>query len=200
MWINGHVRQMYQCRGRQHRLQYRFLEVLQHSTISGQLQCAIFHANGYANMTMPRATFPVHISEMKNMNRNIEQNKESKTIARAIWEGNNKTIMGTDGSVRDPTATCYLFVIATIYLPDRCENERTRWWIPSRLSRSSSATTCWAETWWIQNLLRKFPNHTDTDPPPLQIPVNNNGVVKDVHRTIMSQMPNANLRPNQPRL
>jgi hypothetical protein len=46
---------------------------------------------------------------MKKMNRNIERNVESKTIARAIWEG--KAIMGTDGSVRDPTAT-YSFVIS----------------------------------------------------------------------------------------
>jgi hypothetical protein len=38
-------------------------------------------------MTMPRATIPVHVSEMKNMNRNIEQNEESKTIAGVIWEG-----------------------------------------------------------------------------------------------------------------
>jgi hypothetical protein len=28
---------------------------------------------------------------MKNMNQNVEQNEESETIARAIWEG--KTIM-----------------------------------------------------------------------------------------------------------
>jgi hypothetical protein len=35
---------------------------------------------------------------------------------------------------------------------------------------------------WIQKLLRKFPNHsTDTNPPPLLIPVGNDGVVNDVH-------------------
>jgi hypothetical protein len=99
MWINGHVR-MYQRR-RRHRLQYRFVQVLQHSTFprgcvpisSGQLQRAIFHADGYAKMTMPRATMPAHISEMKNMNRNIERNVTLETIAKAIWEG--KAIMGT---------------------------------------------------------------------------------------------------------
>jgi hypothetical protein len=46
---------------------------------------------------------------------------------------------------------------------------------------------------WIQNLLRKFPNHTDTNPPPLQIPVDNEGVVKDVHRTINAQTPTYDL-------
>jgi hypothetical protein len=73
MWINGHV-QMYQCRG-QHRLQYQFVHILQHSRfprgcavpISGQLQCAIFHADGYAMMTMPTANIPGHVSEMKNI-------------------------------------------------------------------------------------------------------------------------------------
>jgi hypothetical protein len=115
MWINGHVR-MYRRR-RRHRLQYRFVQVLHHSTfprgcvpISGQLQCAIFHADGYAKMTpMPRAIIPVHVSEMKNMNRNVKRNEKPETIARAIWEG--KAIMGTDGSVRDPTAN-YSFVIS----------------------------------------------------------------------------------------
>ena len=47
---------------------------------------------------------------------------------------------------------------------------------------------------WIQKLLRKFPNHTDTNPHPLLIPVNNGGVVKDVHRTINNaQMPTYDL-------
>jgi hypothetical protein len=75
----------------------------QHSTfplgcapISGQLQCANFHANGYAKMQRSRATIPEHVREMKTMNRGVEQNKQSETIARAsIWEG--KAIMGTDG-------------------------------------------------------------------------------------------------------
>ena len=46
----------------------------------------------------------------------------------------------------------------------------------------------------MQNLLRKFPNHTDRDPPPpLQIPIDNEGVVKDVHRTINAQTPTYDL-------
>ena len=92
MWINGHVR-TYQCRCR-NRLQYRFVQVLTQSTfprgcvpISGQLQCAIFHADGYAKMTMPRAIRPVHVSEMKIMNRNVERNVKLDEVANAIWEG-----------------------------------------------------------------------------------------------------------------
>jgi hypothetical protein len=44
------------------------------------------------------------------MNRGVRQNESSETIAQAIWEG--KAIMGTHGSVRDPVATNYLFVIS----------------------------------------------------------------------------------------
>jgi hypothetical protein len=88
---------------------------------------------------------------MKNMNRRgEEQNEQSETIARAIWE-EGKAIMGTDGSVQDPTAT-YLFVIS-ISRTDMKTNVRGDWWIPStdcsvfgsvfETSRSSSAT-CWA--------------------------------------------------------
>jgi hypothetical protein len=78
--------------------------------ISGNLQCAIFHATGYAKMQRARRpTIPEHAPEMKNMNRGVEQNEQAETIARAIWEGN--AIMGTDGSVRDPIAT-HSFVIS----------------------------------------------------------------------------------------
>ena len=50
-------------------------------------------------MTMPRAIRPAHVSEMKIMNHNVEHNVELEEVANAIWEG--KTIMGTDGSVRE---------------------------------------------------------------------------------------------------
>jgi hypothetical protein len=41
--------------------------------------------------------YATHVSEMKNMNRNVERNVTLEIIAKAIWEG--KAIMGTDGSV-----------------------------------------------------------------------------------------------------
>jgi hypothetical protein len=159
MWINGHDVRMHQRR-RRHRYQYRFVRILQHSTfplgcvpISGHLQCAIFHANnGYAKMQRSRATIPEHVREMKTMNRGVEQNEQSQTIARGIWECKAISWVATDGSVRDPSNR-YLF-ICYIYLPNRCENDHNRWWIPStdcsvlfgsvfETSRSSSAT-CWA--------------------------------------------------------
>jgi hypothetical protein len=46
---------------------------------------------------------------MKHMNRKVERNVKLEEIAKAIWEG--KAIMGTDGSVRDPTTT-YSFVVS----------------------------------------------------------------------------------------
>jgi hypothetical protein len=39
----------------------------------------------------------------------------------------------------------------------------------------------------------KFPNHSDTNPLPLLIPVDNNGVVKELHRTINAQTPTYDL-------
>jgi phosphoglycerate-specific signal transduction histidine kinase len=46
---------------------------------------------------------------------------------------------------------------------------------------------------WIQELLRQFPNHTGSNPLPLPIPVDNEGVIKDVHRIINAQTPTYNL-------
>jgi hypothetical protein len=115
-------------------------------------------------MRMPRATIPVHVSEMKNMNnRNVEQNEQSETIARAIWEG--KAIMGgTDGSVQDPTAT-YSFVISTISRTDVKTNVRGGGFLPPTAQyldpyskRPEAAALLLAGLIWIQNLLRKFPN------------------------------------------
>ena len=74
--------------------------------ISGQLQCAIFHATGYANMKRSRATIPEQVIEMEIMNRGVQQDELSETsIARAVWEG--KATMGStgDGSVQDQFAT-----------------------------------------------------------------------------------------------
>jgi hypothetical protein len=60
-------------------------------------------------MIPPRIIRPAHVNEMKIMNRNVVHNVKLEEVAKAIWEG--KAIMGTDGSVRDPTAT-YSFVIS----------------------------------------------------------------------------------------
>ena len=105
--------------------------------------------------------------------------------------------MGTDGLVRDPTAT-YSFVIS-ISRTDVKTNVKGGGYLPPTAkyldpySKRPEAAALLAGLTWIQNLLRKFPNHTDTDPPPLQIPIDNDGVVQDVHRTINAQTPTYDL-------
>jgi hypothetical protein len=153
-------------------------------------------------MTMPRATVLAHVSEMKNTNQNVERNITLETIEKAIWEG--KAIMGTDGLVRDPTAT-YSFVIS-ISRTDVQTNVRGGGFLPPTAqyldpySKCPKAASLLAGLTWIQTLLRKFPNHTDsTDPPPLQIPIDNEA--RGCKRcTAHHQCPNANLRPPQPQL
>jgi hypothetical protein len=46
---------------------------------------------------------------------------------------------------------------------------------------------------WIHEVLKQYPNHTGTNPHPLLIPVDNDGVVKDVHRIINAQTPTNDL-------
>jgi hypothetical protein len=151
--------------------------------------------HGKASCHFPRAIRPAHIREMKIMNRNVLHNVQLEEVANAIWEG--KAIMGTDGSVRDPTAT-YSFVIS-ISRTDVKTNVKGGGYLPPTAkyldpySKRPEAAALLAGLTWIQKLLRKFPNHTDTDPPPLQIPVDNEGVVQDVHRTINEQTPTYDL-------
>jgi hypothetical protein len=60
-------------------------------------------------------------------------------------------------------------------------------------SKRPEAAALLAGLTWIQELLRQFPNHTGSNLLPLPIPVDNEGVVKDVHRTINAQMPTYDL-------
>jgi hypothetical protein len=96
--------------------------------------------------------------------------------------------MGTDGSVQDPVAT-YLCVISISqtevkpyvkgsgFLPPTAQAVYGSLFETSR----SGGTPSWAKL--------DYANHTGSNPPPLLIPVDNEGVVKDVHRTINGQMP-----------
>jgi hypothetical protein len=151
-------------------------------------------ANGYAKMQRSRATIPEHVREMKTMNQGVDQIEQSETsIARAIWEG-KAILMGTDGSVQDPIAS-YSFVIS-ISQTDVKTNVRGGGFLPPTAqyldpySKHPEAAALLYGLTWIQKLLCKFPNHTDTNPPPLLIPIDNNdGVVKDVHCTINAQTP-----------
>ena len=60
-------------------------------------------------------------------------------------------------------------------------------------SKRMEAAALLAGLKWVQSLLLQFPNHTNPDPPPLPIPVDNNSMVKDVHRTINAQTPTFDL-------
>jgi hypothetical protein len=60
-------------------------------------------------------------------------------------------------------------------------------------SKRPEAVALLAGLSWIQNLLHQYPNHTGSNPPPLLIPVNNEGVGKDVHRTSNEQTPTFDL-------
>jgi hypothetical protein len=126
------------------------------------------------------------------MNHGVLQNEWPETIARAIWEGT--AIMGTDGSVRDPDAT-YSFVIS-ISQADVNTSVTGGGLLPPTAqdldpySKRPEAAALLAGPTWIHKLLQKYPNHTGTDPHPLPIvPVDNEGVVKDVHRIINAQTP-----------
>jgi hypothetical protein len=148
-------------------------------------------------MTKPRATIPEHVLEMKNMNHRVMQNEMCKTIARAIWEG-KAILMGTDGSVQDPIAT-YSFVIS-ISQPDIKPCVKGGGFLPPTAqyldpySKRPEAAVLLAGLTWIQELLRQFPNHTGSNPLPLPIiPVDNEGVLKDVHRIINAHTPTYDL-------
>jgi hypothetical protein len=60
-------------------------------------------------------------------------------------------------------------------------------------SKRTEAAALLAGLSWIHTLLAKYPNHTTSAPPPLPIPVDNEGVVKDVQRTNNDQTPTFDL-------
>ena len=198
IWQNGRVR-IYERRSR---LQYRYARTLSQSTfpincvpISGTFQSGFFTSNGYARMERPTVTPTTHDSETRNMNRGVYLNAPRAAIAKAIWEGT--AIMGTDGSIRDPIAT-YSFIISlsqTAISP----NVKGGGFLPPTAqyldpySKRTEAAALLAGLSWIASLLARFPNHTNSDPPPLPIPIDNDGVVKDVHRIINDQTPTFDL-------
>lgn len=130
------------------------------------------------------------------MNRGVRQNELSETIARAIWKG--KAIVGTDGSVQDPVVT-YSFVMS-ISRTDVKTSVKGGGFLPPTgaqyldpYSKCPEPAALLAGLTWIQERLQQYPNHTGTNPHPLLIPVDNDGVVKDVHRIINAQTPTYDL-------
>jgi hypothetical protein len=133
------------------------------------------------------------------MNRGVLQNELPETIARAITLGGRKAIMGTEGSVQDPDTT-YSFVIS-ISQADVKTSVKGGGFLPPTMAqyldpyskRPEAAALVLTGLTWIQKLLQKYPNHTGTNPNPLPIPVDNEGVVKDGHRIINAQTPTFDL-------
>ena len=118
-------------------------------------------------------------------------------IAQAIWDG--QAIMGTDGSVHGDTAT-YSWVISVNSLNIMADVTGSGFLPPTAqymapYSKRPEAAALFAGLSWILNLLKAHPDtNPDNDTPPLlPIPVDNEGVVKDIHRTINDQIPTFHL-------
>jgi hypothetical protein len=158
-------------------------------------------ASGLSPITTPPLTdletLQDPLQEMRNMNRGVQQNMLSEDIAKAIRQG--QAIMGTDGSVRASIAT-YLFVISisntkikpNVKVADFSHPRHSIWThIQNGPKRRPSLPTSHGSP----ILLPSTP--TSSSPPPLLIPVDNDGVVKDAHRIINDLTPTYDLlHPN----
>jgi hypothetical protein len=115
IWSNGRVRIYKRC-GRSQK-QYRYQRP--HTTnsfprgsvpISGTHQASDFIITGYATFTSRTPNDASLGNETSLMNRGATHNAPLAILAQAIWDGH--AILGTDGSVRDDTAT-YAWVLST---------------------------------------------------------------------------------------
>jgi hypothetical protein len=113
------------------------------------------------------------------------------TIAQVIWEG--KALMGTDGSVKDSKAT-YSFVIS-LSKTNVSDSVKGGGLLPpspqymDQYSKCTEAAALLSGLRWVQKLLDQFPNHTDSQPSALPIPIDNDSVVRDVARTLKDDTP-----------
>ena len=202
MWINRTVR-VYERKGRSQK-QYRYLKPnTDHSfprgcvPVSGDFQAGHFVISGYATMTNPTQTPPEQLTEMRLMNRGVHTTIPSTLIAQAIWDGD--AIMGTDGSVNGDIAT-YSWVISMTSCDITADITGGGFLPPTAqymapYSKRPEAAALFAGLSWINDLLKQHPdtNPDNNAPPILPIPVDNEGVVKDVHRTINDQTPTFHL-------
>jgi len=108
VWTSRKVH-IYEPQGRRCK-KFRFLRP--HNTASFPLGCIPTSFNhqagylitsGYAKLATPPSHTPAQHAELLLMNRGIQTNIPRPIIAQAIWDG--LAIMGTDGSVKDDTAT-----------------------------------------------------------------------------------------------
>jgi hypothetical protein len=73
--------------------------------ISGEFQSGKFIISGYVHWSAPIVPILTTQSDISNttMNRGIRSNIPLATVAQSIWDGH--AMVGTDGSVKDDTAT-----------------------------------------------------------------------------------------------
>jgi hypothetical protein len=159
--------------------------------ISGELHLGIFTTQGYSGIDKHREPTPPHVRALRTMNRGVMRNDMYENIARSIWEG--KAIMGTDGSVKKSRAS-YSFVIS-MSKTNVTINVKGGGFLPTTFqytdpySKCTEAAALLAGLQWIQLLHAQNPNPTDSTPLPLLISIDNDSVVKDVHRQIDDQSP-----------
>jgi hypothetical protein len=121
------------------------------------------------------------------------RNDTNENIARSIWDG--KASMGTDGS-----KATYSFVLS---MSNTNVNTNVKGGFlpptPQYMDPYSKHTeaAALAGLRWMQLLLAQYPNPTNSNPSPLLIPIDNDSLVKDVHRRIDGHSPTfPQLRPD----
>jgi len=157
--------------------------------ISGTFEHGNFITHGFAETTRAPAGTNKQEVEMVAMNRGVITHVPRAKVAKAIWEG--KAMMGSDGSVTGSLAT-YSFVISISQTSVAPDVEGGGFLPPTAkymdpYSKRPEAAALFAGLIWIKNLLEEYPNHTDNEPTPLPIPVDNQAVIADVHRVFNQQ-------------
>lgn len=198
IWENGRVL-LYEKRNRS---EYRYVRQSRQRSfpitsvpISGTLYAGTFTTSGYSQIERHRTPTPKHKLELRMMNRGVMRNTTKALIAKAIWEG--RAIMGTDGSVKGSSAT-YSFVIS-MSQTDVNTNVKGGGFLPApphymaQSSKRTEAAALYAGIRWVKALLESYPNHTNSEPPTLPIPIDNDSVVKDVNRLVSDQSPTFSL-------
>jgi hypothetical protein len=165
--------------------------------VTGDYQNGQFIISGYATAAPPIQHTTETMHEMRLMNRGTQTTLTHEDIAQSIWDG--QAIMGTDGSVTGDIAT-YAWVISTNAFNIEADVMGGGFLPPTAkymtpYSKRPEAAALFAGLSWIMDLLEAHPDtNPDNDTPALlTIPVDNDGVVKDVHRTINDQTPTFHL-------
>jgi len=185
------------------RSRYRYLRRQRESTfplgsvpISTSFQAGNLIIRGFHKATAPPIASTESEMEMMNMNRGALSRVPLDEVAMAFWDGN--AIMGTNGSVRGDVAT-YSWVVSLQQEAIHVD-VKGGGFLPATAqyldlySKCTEAAALFAGLTWLYTLLIRFPNPNPDRPTPiLPIPVDNEGVVLDVHCTINNQTPTFDL-------